>query len=46
MVTADAGRESDQIEQPRNPRDRPSRLTPELQEQIRTAIREGGCTYA
>ena len=46
MVTADAGRESDQIEQPRNSRGRPSKLTPELQEQIRTAIREGGCTYA
>ena len=46
MVTADAGRESDQIEQPRNPRGRPSKLTPELQEQILTAIREGGCTYA
>ena len=25
---------------------RPSKLTPELQEQILTAIREGGCTYA
>ena len=33
-------------EQPRNLGGRPSKLTPELQEQILTAIREGGCTYA
>ena len=33
-------------EQPRNLGERPSKLTPELQEQILTAIREGGCTYA
>ena len=25
---------------------RPSKLTPELKEEILTAIREGGCTYA
>ena len=33
-------------EQPRKPRGRPSKLTPELKELILTAIREGGCTYA
>ena len=33
-------------EQPRNLGGRPSKLTPELQEQILTAIREGGCTYS
>ena len=33
-------------EQLRNLGGHPSKLTPELQEQILTAIREGGCTYA
>ena len=33
-MATDDGHERDQIEQPRNPRGRPSKLTPDLQEQI------------
>ena len=35
-----------QENQPRRRRGRPSKFTPELREEILTAIRDGGCTYA